>query len=153
MKNTSSETGARAISPISRTDFLSLLRVADVEWEGMMMFGRYCGLRLMDCARLRFRNLSRNRKVLRFAVPKQGSLVQIPLGPNLTRYLLSLPAPPSTDALLFPRCFSRAINGNPGRLVADFSRLLGTAGLEARGRRGILSKRVGFHSLRFVLPE
>lgn len=106
-------------SAVSADAFHQLLKFADKEWEGILRFGRYCGLSLASCVQLRWQHVSHDRKALSLPRRSGNAVLHIPLGPQLTQYLLSLPTKPSREAPLFPRGFSTSID----ELKARFSTL------------------------------
>lgn len=117
-------------SDTSPDEFHQMLRFSDQEWEGILRFGRHCGLRLKDCARLKNRNLSRDRKTLNFTVPNRKRPLKFPLGPKLRFFLSSLvPTGSAPDAPLFPRSIQLTQNV----LEAKFTFLAAQAGLVSSG--------------------
>jgi integrase len=88
-------------SLINRDGFHRLLRLADSEWKGILMLGRYCGLHLKDCVRLRRFNVSSDRSALRFGSGPTGRMRRLHLGPRLISYLQTLSLE-SSDSPLFP---------------------------------------------------
>jgi integrase len=128
-------------SPINSEDFQALLRVSDSEWQGMMMLGRYCGLRLVDCARLRVQNVSKDRKCLRFPVLEETREADIPVGNKLAEYLRMHEPVDKAGSPLFPRCASLSVP----QLLAEFRHLA----LKAWGPKSNIPMR--FSSVRFDL--
>jgi len=120
MKNNTPSNHNQAQSPINTDAFHRLLGFADAEWKGIMRLGRYCGLGLTDCARLKSWNLSQDKQMLLLKVPNVKHLLKFPLGPKLTDYLMTLPNPTTPDTPLFPNCYSTEQSG----LEAEFNRLL-----------------------------
>jgi integrase len=120
-----------ARSPVDRDDFQRLLREADSEWEGILRFGRYCGFSLASCVQLRWQHVTRDRKAL--ALPRRSgdAVLHIPLGPQLTQYLLSLPTKPPQEAPLFPRGFSTSVD----ELKAKFATLSGNTLAHKKGEQ------------------
>jgi hypothetical protein len=96
-----------AAGPTSRikTEELGrLISAADVEWQGIIMFGRYTGLPLLECASLLFKYLQGNCSLLSLPVPIIAQPIKIPLGPKLIGYLRQLHIAAGRGSPLFPRC-------------------------------------------------
>ena len=80
-------------------------------------------------------------------------MIQIPITPELSEHLLTLPAPDQPDAPLMPTLAQLAVGGSRG-LSNQFRELMNRAGLEsgvARARDGKAGRTVSsrsFHSLR-----
>ena len=138
-----------------------ILAAADVEWRGMILVARYCGLRLGDAARLTWKNVDSNvgQMVLRFHPQKtrRGATRrehEIPLHPQVEEYLLRIPLKSKRpDAALFPSLSQQGLSGCNG-LSAQFQKIMAKAGvfseedtrkLEGKGRR---FNNLTFHSLR-----
>lgn len=135
-------TSGGAFSPTSAEEFHRLLKCADPEWEGILRFGRYCGLPLNDCARLRSKNLSHDRQTLCIPASDGGHQVFMPLGSQLVDHLNALPKA-SANTPLFPHCFQMS----RGSLERQFKWLLRRAGIAAPSRG------LGFASVFFVLGQ
>jgi hypothetical protein len=82
--------------------FRSLLEAADCEMKGILQVGRYCGLDMITCARLRRSDLSANFEILWREAESKGGHGPVYLGLKLITHLRSLPKLPSARAPLFP---------------------------------------------------
>jgi site-specific recombinase XerD len=88
-----------------------------------------------------------------FSAAAGGRVIQIPITPELSEHLLTLPAPDQPDAPLMPGLAQLAVGGSRG-LSHQFRELMNRAGLEsgiARARDGKAGHTVSsrsFHSLR-----
>ena len=74
------------------------------DWKGLILAAFYVGARLVDCANLRWKHvdLVSEIKTVRFEQGKTGREIVIAIHPALEDHLLSLPAPKTDDAFLFP---------------------------------------------------
>ena len=129
----------------------ALVETSQGDWRGLILLAFYSGQRLQDCANLRWRaiDLLSEIKTIRFAVRKTGAEIVSVIHPSLENYLLSLPAPESDDAFLFPSL----AECKTGLLSKRFSELMTLANID----RGLLRERdksgrsvssLSFHSLR-----
>jgi integrase len=135
-----------------------LLRVtAGTEWEGMILLGFCTGARLGDCAAMAWSNVDLNHRLLRYVPGKTNrgkgrKGLEVPLLPDLEKYLLHQAAVDSPQGNLFPQLAKKTVTGNTG-LSNTFSRLMAEAGIESgRGEekhgKGRQFCKLGFHSLR-----
>jgi integrase len=130
----------------------ALLKTAQGHWRGLVLIGFYSGQRLLDCANLRWRDvdLVSDIKTIRFQVRKTGAEIVTVVHPSLENYLLSLSAPETDDAFLFPTLAGRSASP----LSKQFGELMDQANIE----RGVIRERttyggrsvsaLSFHSLR-----
>ncbi len=90
----------------------------------------YAGQRLGDCANVRWRDvdLVSEIKTIRFEQGKTGREIVTVIHPALEDYFLSLPAPQSDEAFLFPSLAERPISP----LSKDFRKLMERARIEQR---------------------
>jgi len=132
----------------------ALINIADGEWKGLILTAFYTGARLGDCANLQWKHIDlvSEIKTIRFDQGKTGALVVTVIHPALEDYLLSLPAPASDEAFVFPSLSQRYIS----LLSKHFHKILERAHIE---QRVIREKRedtgsgrkvfaLSFHSLR-----
>jgi len=138
-----------------------ILKAANEEWRGMIMFGLYTGQRLGDIASLTWNNIDLQREELRLVTGKTGRQQIIPLAPPLVRFVEKLPAGDKPDAPLFPTTFATAErHKHAGNLSNQFYAVLVAAGMakkkshkadpeKAKGRSAKREQNeVSFHSLR-----
>ncbi len=90
-----------------------------------MGLGRYCGVSLQDCARLKSTHLSRDGWTFLFPIIGPGCGLRIPIGPRLRDSLMLLTQPGCRDVPLFLSCFNLSI----AALEDEFTRLLIIAGV------------------------
>lgn len=148
--------------PFTDAQVKALLAVADVEWQGMILFAYHTGIRLNDAANLSRQNVE-GGKLLRFREAKTSHRKQraseretvVVMASDLRDYLKSLPVPMKKDAPLFPSLHGRK-TGSGGGLSNAFSRLLDKAGIErgqgeARKGKGRRFSSLSFHSLRHTM--
>jgi integrase len=130
----------------------ALIKTADGDMRGLVLIGFYTGQRLSDVANLRWRSIDllSEIKTIRFHVRKTDREIVTVVHPSLENYLLSLPAPKTDDAFVFPTLAGR----RAGSLSRQFGELMELAHIE----RGIIRERasrdgrsvssLSFHSLR-----
>ena len=140
--------------PFAIPELRKILKAADDEWRGMILFGLYTGQRLRDIANLTWQNLDLHSNELAFVSGKTGRRMRIPLAAPLQRYIATLPAGDDPEQPLFPRAFNTK---RTGTLSNDFYDIMADAGLvESRNHRGNGRGRssartfnaIGFHALR-----
>ena len=132
----------------------ALLRAADGEWPGLILMAFYTGARLGDCTNLQWQHIDLISpiKTIAFEQGKTGAQLITVIHPVLEDYLLSLPAPKSDEAFVFPSLAQRNISP----LSKHFRKILERAHIEQRVIRekseGSKSGRsvfaLSFHSLR-----
>jgi integrase len=136
-----------------------LLRHADWEWRGMLLFGATCGLRLGDAANLTWKQVELERKAIVYFPQKSGrgkrrKPVEAVILPSLEKWLFRWPGGnDKPDSPLFPSLYTLQTGGTNG-LSRRFRKLMGVAAvdkgeddrkIEGKGRRFF---QLGFHSLR-----
>jgi integrase len=140
--------------PFTMAEIKRILKAANEEWRGLILFGLYLGQRLGDLARLTWRAVNLETNEIAFTAKKTGRRIVLPLVQPLIDYLASLPAGDNPNALIFPEA---AKLKHTASLSNQFREILVDAGLvEARDYRtttkGRASKResseISFHSLR-----
>jgi hypothetical protein len=105
-----------------------------LEWGGIIRLGRYCGQQLMECVQLRALNLRAKGTILWVPGPNNDSVIVMPLGPELVRYLKLLPPALNEDSALFQRCSQLSEDS----LLAEFKALIARAGLDCPPRFSLL---------------
>jgi integrase len=127
------------------------------DWKGLVLTAFYSGLRLGDAANLQFKHIDliSEIKTLRLEQGKTGAEIIIAIHPVLEDYLLSLPAPKTDEAFLFPLLAQQA-----QRNVSPLSRAFRKIMREARIGQSVIRERsessesgrkvfaLSFHSLR-----
>lgn len=142
------------------SELKQILKAANNEWRGMILFGLYTGQRLKDIASLTWANIDMEGDELRLSTSKTDRQQIIPLASPLKAYLSELPSSDLTGTPLFPGAY-RIVNANANvsMLSRQFRELLVNAGLAkadpanhaAKGiGRNVARERndVSFHSLR-----
>ncbi len=140
------------------SELQSILKVADDEWRGMILFGVYTGQRLGDIAGLMWQNVDLKRGEVSLVTGKTGRQQILPLAAPLRRWIDSLPAAQKPDAPLFQNAFDIIQRqGRAGTLSNQFYGILVSAGLAPKKshkatKNGRDAKReqnqLSFHSLR-----
>lgn len=147
--------------PFTDSQVSSLLAVADVEWQGMILLAYHTGIRLNDAANLTWQNI--DGKLLRFREQKTAHRKQraseretvVVMAKDLAEYFKSLPRPIKKDAPLFPSLHGRT-SGSAGGLSNAFARIMDNAEIDreqsaekkGKGRR---FSALSFHSLRHTM--
>ena len=132
----------------------ALVDIAEGEWKGLILTAFYTGARLGDCANLQWKHIDlvSEIKTIRFDQAKTSAVVTTVIHPALEDYLLSLPAPTTDEAFLFPSLAKRNISP----LSKHFHKILTRANIEQRVIReksddtgsGRKVFALSFHSLR-----
>ena len=122
------------------------------DWRGIIMVAFYTGARLQDAANLRWRSIDLQEQLISFTVGKTDEPITIPMHPELHAYLLTLPAPDSASAFVFPSLAGKKTGGKSGLSMA-FSRIMEKANVRGevarKGKgRGRNVNTLSFHSLR-----
>jgi integrase len=66
----------------------ALLKVASLEWQGVILSGYYTGARLTDITRLSWKNIHLETRRIRFTAKKTGRPAEGPMHPELEEFLL-----------------------------------------------------------------
>ena len=92
----------------------ALVSMAEGDWQGVILVGFYCGIRLNDGCNLRWREIDLGSpiKTITYEPRKTGEQVTVVVHPVLEDYLLSLPAPDNDDAFVF-RSLAQRENVSP----------------------------------------
>jgi integrase len=102
-----------------------ILGLATEEWRTMILTGLYTGLRLGDCAGLRWTNVDIERAELTVTTQKTGKTVILPLAKPLLKHILTLPMGDDPRAFLCPGLADQHM----ARLSSQFHDMLVDAGL------------------------
>jgi integrase len=129
----------------------ALVNAAEGDWKGLILTAFYIGARLGDAANLQWKHVDLVAKTIRFNQRKTGNEIVTVIHPALEDYLLSLPAPTTDEAYLFPSLAQRFVS-----LLSDaFKKLMERAHIAQhviRERNKAGSGRsvnaLSFHSLR-----
>ena len=144
--------------PFSIPELQAVMRVADAEWQSMILFGIYTGQRLSDIAGLTWANIDLKNQVIRLETAKTSKRMQIPVAPPLLRHLESLKFEGKPETPIHPRA-SNTLNKTykTSTLSNQFANILALAGLrkkvshvkEKDGRTGAKQAApLSFHGLR-----
>ena len=135
-----------------------ILKAADDEWKGMILFGIYTGLRLGDVASLTWRNIDLIHNEISLTTTKTEREQVLPLAKPLVRLLEKIPAGDDPDAPLFPSAFAtKQKSQNTSMISKQFHKILVAAKLadkrthmrRGKGRSASRAPSVlSFHSLR-----
>jgi integrase len=147
--------GGRGKRPFTIPEIRRLLRAANDEWRGLILFGLYTGQRLGDLATLTWQNVDLARRELGLVTRKTRRRVLIPLAAPLEKFILGLPASDNPAQPVFQK--AAALAKRSGTLSNQFYEIMTDAGL-ARPRnhtsigKGRSNRRtfneLSFHSLR-----
>ena len=145
--------------PFHESQIRTLLKVADLEWRGMILLGYHCGIRLGDVANLTWANIDLLNRRLTFQARKTAKRKKtsdkdsvVYLHSDVMSYLESLRVNDDPKAPLFPSLYGRE-SGSYGGLSNAFSRLMENAGVRppmgvAKNGKGRQFRALGYHSLR-----
>lgn len=148
--------------PFTIEEVSQLLSTAPTnEWQGLILFGAFTGLRLGDCAKLKSGNIDLENEVLRIMPQKSDrkkKVIEVPLHPDLLAYLTQNPPAPFAPTPLFPKLVKVTPGGRKG-LSARFRQIMDDAGIArnvtrrtADGAARETASR-SFHSLRHTFTS
>jgi len=126
------------------------------DWQGVILIGYFTGLRLADCLSLRWGSVDLQSKVLKVTPRKTvrtGKKLEIPMSPDVEKFLLEQPVGKRDTDPVFPSLAKLSVGGNRGASRL-FQRIMEKAGLasgklrDAAGKSGRAVAERSFHSLR-----
>lgn len=134
----------------SQDEVQALLKIANPEWKGVILFGMYSGARLTDCTTMRWKNMDLEKRQIYYYSTKNTKDMIIPMHNTLFDYLTALGIQNNKESFITPTLAGRSTSGKSG-LSGTFTRLMETAGIdpqqvEGKGKRNFSQK--SFHSLR-----
>lgn len=149
----------RARRPFSQDEIRAVLRVADKEWQSMILFGLFTGQRLGDIACLTWGNVDLKAQEVRLVARKTGLDVKIPIAGPLAKHIATLTPGKNASSPVHPNAAEiMRSQGKSGGLSNQFAKILARAGLREKqphtkthGQgRGVGSnkEKLSFHSLR-----
>lgn len=139
--------------PFTPAEVAALIEAAEGDWKGLVILAATTGLRLMDAARLVYKDLDWQQQVIRVKTAKTGAELTLPIYPQFSKWLHER-ASGSLNEFVFP---SLATMSGPGKsgLSMSFKRLMDRANVSAEVARPAAEKSRGrsfsqksFHSLR-----
>lgn len=143
--------------PFAPGELRDMLKEAKgTDWEGMILLGGHCGIRLADCAHLTWAAVDLPAKTIEFVPSKTGEAVKVALHPEAAAWLKKRrPKNCLEQAPIFPALFHNE-TGSAGGLSNAFSRIMERANIavpigEIRTGRGRTFRAKGFHSLRHTM--
>jgi len=131
----------------------ALLRNADSDWRGAILFAYSTGARLGDVANLPWSALDVANGIVVFKEQKTRAKAVLGLHPDFLDWLALQPVPKEPTDAVFPALAGRPLNGENG-LSNTFVRMLDAAGIERRLLRtgntgkGRSVRALSFHSFR-----
>jgi integrase len=144
--------------PFTMAEMNKILKAANDEWRGMILFGIYTGLRLSDLAMLTWLNIDLQRREISLETAKTGRRQILPLAKPIVDYLGNLTLGDTPDQPIFPEIYAaRQRSQYGGTLSNQFYQILVSAGLAKKRTHESLDKGRGskrklnelsFHSLR-----
>lgn len=142
------ETEEHHRAPFTSEQVTKILQHAADDWKGMVLAGYYTGLRLGDCARIRWGMIDLEKSVLSITPTKardKSSKIMIPLHAEFVTWLKTQDRG-IANAPLFPDLASKKVNA----LGKAFGRLMTKAGVKGsiRSGKGRSVNSLTFHSLR-----
>ena len=147
--------------PFTQEEVSKLVKHASSDdWKGIILMGAFTGLRLTDCAKLKWSciTLTEDKKEI-VATPKKTirnkTKVHIPIHPTLETFLEKLPIPINPDTPVFQSLASQVGTGRNG-LSMQFTAIMEKAKV-SRGKSVSTGSRTSyersFHSLRHTLTS
>ena len=146
---------AQEREPFTADELAALLKAArGGDWEGMILLGAHCGIRLADAAHLTWGAYDSSAKTLEFTPTKTGRKVRLALHEEVVGWIESRPRG-IAKAPLFPSLFNNK-TGSAGGLSNAFNALMAKAKIavprgEERTGRGRTFRSKGFHGLRHTM--
>jgi integrase len=143
--------------PFTVKEVNALVKAAEGDWKGAIMFGYYTGARLSDIARMRWESIDLEEKLIRFTPSKTRKPLELPLHPVLERQLLKRPG--IAKAFLFPSLAATKGTGGRYGLSGQFKAIMDKAGVngsvtrERKGKGGRTTYSLSFHSFRHTLTS
>jgi len=139
-------------------DILRLIDAAPGDWPGVILFGFYTGMSLRDITGLKWSQIDMEHGTVSYNRIKTGTPVILPIHPELSEHLLTLPAGDDPKQPVFPSLAGKSTAGKSGLSMA-FGRIMKKAGLageaheprNAKGEgksKGRTRNTLTFHSLR-----
>ena len=126
-----------------------LVAAAEGEWKTLLLVGNFTGLRLGDCAGLKWAGVDLAAGTITTTMQKNGKEITIPMHPELLAHFESLAGTDATEPHVLPTLAGERGGGRSG-LSQSFTALLrkaGVAGVDAKGnQRSFHSFRHGFTS-------
>ena len=139
--------------PFTTADVAALLVAAEGDWKGLVILAATTGLRLMDGARLKWRNLDFDTGLICIKTAKTGATLTLPIHPAFAKWLAKQPRGIGA-APVFPTLANKGGAGKSGLSMA-FKRLMERANVSAgvarhakEKSRGRTTSQKSFHSLR-----
>jgi integrase len=139
--------------PFTTAEVSALIDKAEGDWRGMVIVAASTGLRLMDGARLKWRNLDLEAGLIRVKTAKTGATLTLPIHPAFAAWLAEQPRGIGA-APVFPTLANKGGAGKSGLSMA-FKRLMERAEVAAgvarpakEKGRGRTTSQKSFHSLR-----
>jgi integrase len=105
--------------PLSAKQIQAVLAIADPEWTGIIKVGKCTGQRLSDIARLRWKDVDPQERLIRFPAWKTSRPKEVGIPHALDEVLLNVQKPENADSPIFPRAFELAMR-NWGALEYQF---------------------------------
>lgn len=136
-----------------------LLKVAEGEWEGLILFGLYTGQRLGDLARLKWDSIVLETNTIKFTTRKTRRRQILPIAPALRKWIEGQTQRKNGQPVFQKSCATVERAGKVSTLSRQFSELMADAGFAPKqshqkrvDREGRDAKRsysnLTFHSLR-----
>lgn len=139
--------------PFTASEVAGLIEAAEGDWKGLVTLAATTGLRLMDAARLQWRALDLDGKVIRTKTAKTGALLTLPIHAAFEDWIATQQRGIGA-APVFPSLAEKGGAGKSG-LSMGFKRLMNRAKIAAgvarqagENGRGRTTSRKSFHSLR-----
>lgn len=129
-----------------------LVKAAEGDWKGVILFGFFTGMRLRDIANLQWANVEGEMERVKFKVAKTGKQLVVPLHDRVRQFLKARSKSAGTHGPIFPQLHGKGTGGSKG-MSMSFARIMAQAEVAgekvaAAGKKGRLRNSLSFHSLR-----
>jgi integrase len=139
--------------PFTSAEVSTIIETAEGDWKGMIILAATSGLRLMDVATLKWRNIDSEFTLIQITTAKTGAVLKLPVHPDFASWLKNQTRGIGV-APVFPTLADKGGSGKSGLSMA-FKRLMerskvssGVARQAKKQGRGRTTSQKSFHSLR-----
>ena len=129
-----------------------LLKIANWEWQGLILAGYYTGGRAGDLSNLKWSSVDLERKTIGFGQRKTKRFIEIPLHPEVEKWLSQETRQATQTEFVFPNFAGKTIGSRNG-LSGQFRLLMKKANITTEitakaGKKGRARTSHTFHSFR-----
>jgi len=137
--------------PFTLDQVRSLIVNGEEDWKGIILIAYSTGLRLRDCATLKWSSLDIDQNWLTVEIEKTKNILKIPITQDLRNWLEHRNTNAKSEWII-PNLANKSGSGKSG-LSSTFGRIMKRAGITGKitmvgDKRGRTRSSLGFHSLR-----